>query len=95
MKGHEQVNELVDARMIRHDKAKRPDVPIHAPLHNNNVPTFDALYQVMKDTTDRDRETIFKADRNVLQRLITAYEAGCPVVCPLFLKYEFLKYING
>ena len=37
------VNEFVDARMIIPEKAKRPDVPIHAPLHNNNVQTFGAL----------------------------------------------------
>ena len=64
----QEVNIFVDKRMIVPDQADKPDVPIHAPLHSvwSNAKTFTSLYEVVKDSKDKDKRTILKADRNVL-----------------------------
>ena len=43
-----------------------------------------------KDTKDKNQRTILKADRNVLQHINTAYEAGRPVDLQAVLKHELL-----
>lgn len=75
--------------MIVPESADKPPVPIHAPLHKSNVKTLASLYEVVKDSKDKDKKTILKADRNVL-RLVMAYEAGCSVDLRSILKYELL-----
>ena len=74
--------------MIVPEEGIRPDVTIHASLCN--AKTFASLYKVVKDSKDKDKRTVLKADRNVLQRLVTAYEAGRPVDLPAVLKHELL-----
>jgi len=61
-------------------------------MHKNNAPTIDNLhvYQVVKSSKDNNKTTILRADRNVLQRLIIAYEAGRKVDLHSVLKYELL-----
>ena len=59
-------------------------------MHKNNAPTFDNLYQVVKSSKEKNKTTILRADRNVLQRLITAYEAGRKVDLHSVLKYELM-----
>lgn len=88
--GQGEVNTFVQERMIVPGEGEKPDVPIHATLHRSNAKTFASLYEVVKDTKDKDKTTILKADRNVLQRLVTAYEAGRPVDLPSVLKHELL-----
>ena len=50
--------------MIVPDQGEKPDVPIHAPLHRSNAETFASLYEGVKDTKDKDKKTILKADRS-------------------------------
>lgn len=88
--GQEEVNTFVEERMVVHEQDDKPDVPIHATLHKSKAKTFASLYEVVKDAKDKDKRTILKADRNVLQRLVTAYEAGRPVDLPVVLKHELL-----
>jgi len=57
-------------------------------MHKNNAPTIDSLYQVVKSSKEKNKTTILRADRNVLQHLIIAYEAGCKVDLHSVLKYE-------
>ncbi|KAJ8868589.1 hypothetical protein PR048_030127 [Dryococelus australis] len=59
-------------------------------LYRNKAQTFASLYEVGDNTKDKGKKTILKADRNVLQCLITAYEAGRPVGMPNVLKHERL-----
>ena len=59
-------------------------------MHGSNAPTFCTLYKVVKNTKDKDKKVVLKADRNVLQRLIIWYEAGRPVDLPSVLKHELL-----
>ena len=53
--GLEEVNIFVDKRMIVPDQAVKSDVPIHALLHRSNAKTFASLYEVVKDTQDKDK----------------------------------------
>ena len=86
------MNIFVDKRMIVPDQADKPDVPIHAPLHSvwSNAKTFTSLYEVVKDSKDKDKRTILKADRNVLQRIVIAYEANRTIDMSSVLKHELL-----
>ena len=72
------------------EQCDKPDVSIYEPVRKNNAPTFATLYQVVKHTKDRDQKTVMKADRNVLRRLITSYEAGRSVDLSSVLKHELL-----
>ena len=38
--------------------------------------TLESLYDISKDKTQNDRKVVWKADRDVMQRLITSYEGG-------------------
>jgi hypothetical protein len=49
------VNIFVDKRMVVPDQADKPDVPTHAPLHRSNVKTFTSLYEVVRDSKDKDK----------------------------------------
>ena len=44
----------------------------------------------MGDSKEKDKKTILKADRNILQRLVTSYEAGRSVDLPAILKHELI-----
>lgn len=88
--GQEEVNTFVEERMIVPDQGGKPDVQIHSPLHKSYAKTFSSLYEVVKDSKDKDKRTILKVDRNILKRLVTAYEAGRPVDLPSVLKHELL-----
>ena len=88
--GQEEVDTFVEKRMIVPEHGNKPAVPIHASLHKSSAKTFASLYQVAKDTKDKNQRTILKADRNVLQRIITAYEAGRPVDLQAVLKHKLL-----
>ena len=88
--GQEEVRKFVRNRLIKNTQNDKPDVSIHERLHKNRSPTFANLYEVVKDTKDKSNKSIMKADRNVLQRLITAYESGRPVDLPSVLKHELL-----
>ena len=45
-------------------------------MNKNNALTFDSLYQVTKGGKEKEKNTILRADRSVLQCLIVAYGAG-------------------
>ena len=77
--GQQEVKKLVQDRLIVAEQCDRPDISIYEHVRNNNAPTFTTLYQLIKHTNDIDQKTVMKADINVLQRLITSYEAGRPV----------------
>ena len=49
-------------------------------LYKNNAPTITNLCQVAKSSKEKNKTTILRAHRNVLQRLITAYETGAKMI---------------
>ncbi|KAG7500299.1 hypothetical protein JOB18_016414 [Solea senegalensis] len=88
--GQEKVNSFIEKRMIVPEDKDKPEVPIHATLHKSKAKTFASLYEVAKNPKIKDNRTVIKADRNILKRLVTAYEAGRPVDLPAVLKHELL-----
>ena len=88
--GQQEVKKFVQDRLIVAEQCDKPYVSIYEPVRKNNAPTFATLYQVVKHTKDRDQKTVMKADRNVLRRLITSYEAGRSVDLSSVLKHELL-----
>ena len=48
----------------------------YSPIKRNNPSTFTSLYEVGMKTKCKQNNTIIKADRSVLQRLIIAYDGG-------------------
>ena len=88
--GQQEVKKFVQDRLTVAEQCDKPDVSIYEPVRKNNAPTFATLYQVVKHTKDIVQKTVMKADRNVLRRLITSYEAGRSVDLSSVLKHELL-----
>ena len=72
------------------EQCDTPGVSIYEPVRKNNAPTLATLYQAVKHTKDRYQNTVMKADRNVLRRLITSYEAGRSVDLSSVLRHKLL-----
>ena len=77
--GQEKVATFTEERMIVPDQSDKPKLSLYEPLKKNQTKTFASLFEVVKNDKEKDKQTILKLDRNVLQRLITAYEVGRPV----------------
>lgn len=88
--GEEEINEFVRQRLVVVKSGDKPEVPFHAAMHRNNAATFGTLYAVVKCSKDKEKKTVLKADRSVLRRLITAYEAGRRVDLSSVLMHELL-----
>ena len=90
--GQAKLNAFVERMLVpdEHDQVDKPNVQIHAPLHKSTAKTFASLYEVVKADKDKGNRTILKADRNVLQRLVIAYEVGRPVDLTAVLRHELL-----
>ncbi len=85
--GQNEVTRFIEERLTNNDASAKPLVSFHAPLKRNNPPTFAKLYSIPKD---KGKEQVVKADHNLLQRLITAFEAGRVVDMPSILKHELM-----
>jgi hypothetical protein len=72
-KGQEQLNTFVQERLLPCDKRK---TKFRDPLRKNKPLTFSSIFEIGKFHKRTGKEKAIKADRKVLQRLITAYEAG-------------------
>ena len=64
-------------------------VKFHDTLTKNKPPTFSDLYSVQRKVTTSKVQTL-KADRDIMQRLITAYDAGRKVDLHEILKHELM-----
>jgi len=76
--------------MIVREQHDKPGVAFHASLCKSNAKTFASLFEVVKDSTDKEKKTILKADRNILHRFVTVYEAVYPDDLGGILKYELM-----
>ncbi|CAH3188967.1 unnamed protein product [Porites lobata] len=59
------------------------------PLPKNKALTFVSLYEAEKK--EREKSAAIKADRTILQRIITAYDAGRRVDLPRILSHELVS----
>ena len=85
--GAEQLALFVKERLMPVPEEPRP-VKFRDPLQKNKAATFSTLYEVQKEV--KGKQTIMKADRSILQRLITAYEAGRKVDLEKILEHELM-----
>ena len=65
-----------------------PRVKFRDPLHKSKVLAFSSLYVIHNKS--KGQESTMKADRNVLQRLISAYQAGRTVDLHGLLQHELM-----
>ncbi|MES9881148.1 MAG: hypothetical protein ABW185_09730, partial [Sedimenticola sp.] len=87
--GQMQLQVFVQERLAVAESDEIPHISLYDAITKSNAPTFATLYDV-KDTRSKDQKHVMKADRSVLQRLITAYEAGRPVDMPTILEHELM-----
>jgi len=82
--GRQQMKEFVEQRLpsvSRQQQDRSSKVRFWDKMHKNNAPTIDK---------EKRKTTILRAGRNVLQRLIIAYEAELKVDLHSVLKYELM-----
>ena len=86
--GQVQLDEFVDQRLL-----EPPDstgyISFNAALHRNKAHNFSSLYDV-DCKKSKGKETTIKADRNILQRLVTASKAGCEIDLDRILQHELM-----
>ncbi|KAG1710438.1 hypothetical protein GQR58_002712 [Nymphon striatum] len=82
--GRVQVNNFVAKRFVERSEGLR------APIHKTKALTFASLYEKKKNAAQGKTEAL-KSDRQIFQRLITAFQAGRPVNLDRILTHELLK----
>jgi hypothetical protein len=87
--GQSQLEEFVKVR-LQQNAEQEPKTTFRDSLSKNKRLTFANLYEVMKGETSTEKKKILTVDRNVLHRLITAYEAGREVNMQDILKHELM-----
>jgi len=97
-KGQEKVDRFVEDRLLPHKDRK---VAFKDTLPKNKYLSFASLYEVQRKDANTGKTSKVKADRNILQRLIVAYEAGRSVDLSRILTHELfvvplaLAEVNG
>ena len=87
-KGQEELNNFITERLIAPEPRK---IKFRDPLSKNKSLTFASLFEVKhKESKQKGIEMAIKADRKIIQRLITAYEIGRRVNLSSILTHELL-----
>ena len=86
--GKEQFDEFVKKRICEPPESEQ-HISIKAPIHKNKAATFASLYTIVEDV--KGKQNTIKVDRNILQRLITAYRAGREVNLNRILQHELMS----
>jgi len=89
--GWQQMKEFVEQRLpsvSQQQQDRSSEVRFWDTMHKNNAPTIENLNQVVKNSKEKNKTTILRANRNVLQHHIIAYEAGHKVDLHNVLNYE-------
>ena len=88
--GHDKVTKFVNDRLCGNDTGT-VHVKFNDPLKKSNAPTFHDLYKKCSSTKKRNTDKIVKGDRDIMQRLVTAYEDDRPVDLATALCHELLS----
>jgi len=83
-RGQKQLANFVKERLAPQEARS---IKFSDPLKKEKAATFSKLY-VVETTTTKDKHSTVKADRNILQRMITAYEAERNVDLAGILQHE-------
>ena len=86
--GEKHMTEFVEERLLIEDG--KVEVPFKTVPKQNKPLTLESLYGIPKDKTQNDRKVVWKADRNVMQRLITSYEGGRNVIIRNVMRHELM-----
>ena len=86
--GQEEVTKFVRDRIVTPLANEEPPVGFYDPIKKQNAPTFESLYEIPKKSNEKEKKTMVKVDRNVLVRLVTAYQSGRQVDLPTILSHE-------
>ena len=86
--GQEKLDTFVKERLMvpKEDENRKK---LRDPLPKNKALTFVSLYEAEKK--EREKSAAIKADRTILQRIITAYDAGRRVDLPRILSHELVS----
>ena len=87
--GQQQVLNFVTHRLIPSD-TEQPMTSFNDPMKRCRALSFQSLYEVAGNSNDKEKKTVIKADRNILMRLITAYEGGREVDLKSVLSHELM-----
>ena len=79
--GKKHMEYFVSQRLVVREGFDKPHLPFSGRLSKVKAPTFVNLYDINIDarTKKADASSVINANRNVLQRLVTAYDAKRPV----------------
>ena len=78
---------------MRQQESQQAVQQFYAPIKRNSPATFKSLYELPMKSRERGKYTILKADRTVLQCLITAYGAGRIVDMQMMMQHELLALV--
>ena len=86
--GLEKLDSFVKERLMvpKEDENRKK---LRDPLPKNKALTLVSLYEAEKK--EREKSAAIKADRTILQRIITAYDAGRRVDLPQILSHELVS----
>ena len=86
-KGQEELNKFITERFIAPEPRK---IKFRDPLCKRKSLTFASLFEVKQNNSkQKGIEKAIKADRKIIQRLITAYESGRRVDLSSILRRTF------
>ena len=88
--GHSELLTFVRNRFLVKEGKDQPDVAFTATMSRTNPKTFANLFDVSTSITGKPGDTM-KGNRNILQRVAAAYEAGQPVDLKEVVKSESLS----
>ena len=83
-KGQVQLDKFVVGRFIEKSE------PFHSPTKRNHPLTFADLYKVEKKATAKGKTVVLKADRHVMQRVVSSYAAGRNVNLEKIMEHELM-----
>jgi hypothetical protein len=87
--GLQQLDEFVNDRLLVQPHTTA-NISLYDTIKKNKAPTFENLYDIIQPSSKINKTIVMKADKNVLQRLVTAYAAGRDVDLDTILKHELL-----
>ena len=79
---------FVRDRISNPPAGEEPPASFYDPIKRQNAPTFKSVYETPKKGKDKEKKTVVKADRNILVRLITAYQSDRQIDLPKILSHE-------
>ena len=91
IKGQAQLTQFVSKQLLMwQQESQQTAQQFYAPIKRNSPATFKSLYALPMKSREKGKDTILKADRTGLQRLITAYGAGRSVDMQMVMQHELL-----